>query len=285
MIWRGRGRDVELSHVAVMGVLNVTPDSFSDGGRYVEPDSAVSHGRAMIAAGAAIVDVGAESTRPGSAAVPPAEQLRRLLPVVQTLAAEGAALSVDTASAEVARESLAAGAAFVNDVTALGDPAMATVVAESGAGLALMHMQGTPATMQADPHYAEVTKDVRVYLEERVAFATRMGIAAERLAIDPGIGFGKTIAHNLELLARLDELAPLGLPVLVGVSRKGFLGRLTGGAPPDDRLEAGLAAAAIAVFRGAAMIRTHDVAATVRAVRVAEAIAAAGRMVPGPARR
>jgi dihydropteroate synthase len=276
-IWRCRDRTFELSERAlVMGVVNVTPDSFSDGGQFLDPAAAITHGRGLIDEGADLVDLGAESTRPGSSSVPAAEQLRRLMPVVQALAGAGATISIDTASAEVARESLAAGAHVVNDVTALGDPSMASVVASAGAGLVLMHMQGTPATMQQAPHYDDVAREVREFLEARLAVAGTAGVAAECVALDPGIGFGKTLEHNLELIARLDQLAALGRPIVLGASRKSFLGKLLGGAPVDERGEGGLAAAAIAVFLGARIIRTHDVAATVPVVRVAAAARQAG---------
>jgi len=255
----------------VMGVLNVTPDSFSDGGRWAEPDAALAHARSLLAEGADLLDVGAESTRPGATAVSDDQQWARLEPVLEPLAREGVCLSVDTASAAVAERALAAGARVVNDVTALGDPAMAAVVARAGAGLVLMHMQGTPATMQDDPHYDDVGAEVTTHLLARAAAAEAAGVRRDHIALDPGIGFGKTVAHNLTLLAGIGALASHGYPVLVGVSRKGFLGRLTG-EPVDRRVEAGLAAAAVAVFEGARIVRTHDVAATVRALRVAEAL-------------
>jgi len=260
----------------VMGVVNVTPDSFSDGGRFLDPDAAVAHALRLAAEGADLVDVGAESTRPGAAAVPAAEQLRRLLPVVRAIAG-ACCVSIDTASAEVAAAALAAGAHVVNDVTALADPAMAGVVAAAGAGIVLMHLRGTPATMQHDPRYDDVALEVREALAARLGHAQAAGVAAECVALDPGIGFGKTLDHNLELVARLDELAALGRPVVLGASRKRFLGTLTGGAGEQQRLEAGLAVAAIATWQGAAVIRTHDVDATVRAVSVAAAVARARR--------
>ena len=278
MIWRCRDRVFDLSaRTLIMGVVNVTPDSFSDGGRFFAPGAAVAHARALLAEGAGLIDLGAESTRPGAVPVSPAEQLRRLAPVLTALAAEpGPCLCVDTSSAEVASRALELGAHAVNDVTALGDPAMAGVVARCGAGLVLMHMRGTPATMQQDPHYEDAAREVREHLAARLQEARRAGIAAECVALDPGIGFGKTVRHNFELLARLEELATLGRPVLVGVSRKSFLGK-TLDLPMDQRLEGGLAAAAVAVFLGARIVRTHDVAATVRAVRVADELRAARR--------
>ena len=294
LLWRCRERGFDLGgRTLVMGIVNVTPDSFSDGGRYLDPAAAIAHGRRLIAEGAEIVDLGAESTRPGAEPVPAEEQLRRLLPVVEALAAEGACISVDTSSAAVARQALSAGAAIVNDVTALGDPEMARVAADAGAGVVLMHMRGTPRTMQHDPRYEDAAREVTEWLGARLESARRAGVEVERVALDPGIGFGKTPRHNFELLARLEELAALGRPVVVGVSRKSFLGKGAGAAaagagaaiehaplldlPPDQRLEGGLAATAIAVFLGAQIVRTHDVAATVRAVRIAEQLRAARR--------
>jgi dihydropteroate synthase len=278
MIWRCRERSFDLeARTLVMGVVNVTPDSFSDGGRYLDPDAAVAHARSLIAAGASLIDLGAESTRPGADAVPPAEQLARLLPVITRLASETeACLSVDTASAEVAERALAAGAHVVNDVTALADPAMARVVAAAEAGLVLMHMRGTPRTMQQDPRYDDAAREVAAWLGARLGHARREGIHPERIALDPGIGFGKSARHNFELIARLSEIAALGRPVVIGVSRKSFLGSALG-LPVDQRLEGGLAATAVAVFLGARIVRTHDVAATGRAVRIAEALRAARR--------
>lgn len=254
-----------------MGVLNVTPDSFSDGGRHAAPAAALEHARRMIDEGADLIDVGAESTRPGAAPVPADEQWRRLEPVLAPLAAAGATVSVDTASADVARRALDAGAHVVNDVSALGDPGMAAAVAGAGAGIVLMHMRGAPATMQQDPHYDDVIAEVREYLAGRVRAARAAGIEAERIAIDPGIGFGKTLAHNLELIAGLGALRSIGRPVLAGLSRKRFIGAVLD-AGIDDRLEGGLAAGAVAVFAGADVLRTHEVRATVRAARMAAAL-------------
>lgn len=277
MRWRCRDRAFDLTDRAlVMGVLNVTPDSFSDGGRHFEPAAAIARGQELIAEGADLIDVGAESTRPGAEPVPAAEQWRRLEPVLRELAREPAAcLSVDTASSEVAARALDAGARLVNDVTALADPGMAKVVAAAGAGAVLMHMKGTPADMQRDPRYDDAPVEVAAWLGERLEWARSRGIDEECLAVDPGIGFGKALGHNLALLSRLDRIAALGRPVVVGVSRKSFIGRLLD-APVDQRLEGGLAAAAVAVFLGAAVVRTHDVAATRRAVAIAAAIRAGG---------
>lgn len=279
MIWRCRDVAFDLSaRTLVMGILNVTPDSFSDGGRYLDPDAAIARGRELFAQGADLVDLGAESTRPGAAAVPPAEQVRRLEPVLRALAREsGAVLSVDTRSAEVAAAALALGAHAINDVSGLGDPDMAATVAPSGAGLVLMHMRGTPETMQSDLRYDDVVAEVAAFLGRRLETAVRAGVAAERVALDPGIGFGKSAEQSLRLLARTDALAALGRPLLVGASRKSFLARLLGDAPPERRLEASLAAASIAALLGARILRVHDVAETHRALRVADAARAARR--------
>ena len=257
---------------SVMGVLNVTPDSFSDGGRFVESSAAVEHGQRLLAEGAALVDVGGESTRPGAQAVTAEEELARVVPVLEGLA--GLPLSIDTSKAEVARRALALGAELVNDVSALrADAAMAGVVAEGDAFVCLMHMQGEPRTMQAAPHYDDVVSDVLAFLEERVTFAVENGIREERICVDPGIGFGKTPDQNFQLLHRLDELGALGRPVLVGVSRKSTLGKALGD-PSATRgsLAASLAAAVAAFERGAAMVRAHDVRETVEALAVAAAV-------------
>ena len=255
---------------SVMGVLNVTPDSFSDGGVHLDPDVAAAAARRMVGEGAAIVDVGGESTRPGSVGVTAEEELRRVVPVLERLAGE-VPVSVDTSKAAVARAALERGAVLVNDVTALrSDPGLAGVVAEAGAYLCLMHMQGEPRTMQAAPRYDDVAAEVAAFLEERLAFAVAQGIAEERICLDPGIGFGKTVEHNLELVRRLDVLLALGRPVLVGFSRKSSLRRLTGS---DDLLGASVAAAVAAFERGATILRVHDVEPTVDALTVAGAIA------------
>jgi dihydropteroate synthase len=255
-----------------MGVLNVTPDSFSDGGAFLDPRRAVTHAERMAREGADVIDVGGESTRPGADPVPLTEELRRVLPVVEELAQRRTApLSIDTSKAEVARAATEAGAVFVNDVTALrGDAAMAEVVVRSGAEVCLMHMRGEPRTMQDDPRYGDVVSDVKAFLEERLAFAISAGIPEERVWLDPGIGFGKTVEHNLELLRRLDEVTAIGRPVLVGLSRKRFLGALTG-RPEQDRVAGGVAASVLAFQRGAHMFRVHDVAHTRDGLRVAAA--------------
>ena len=254
---------------SVMGVVNVTPDSFSDGGVHLDPDVAAAAARRMVAEGAAIVDVGGESTRPGSDGVSADEELRRVVPVLERLNGE-VPVSIDTAKAEVARRALALGAELVNDVTALrGDPELAGVVADAGAYLCLMHMQGTPRTMQHEPRYDDVASDVAAFLEERLAFAVSQGVAEERICLDPGIGFGKTVEHNLELVRRLDVLLALGRPLLIGFSRKSTLERL--GAA--DLVSASVGAAIAAYERGATILRVHDVAAHVDALRIAKAFA------------
>jgi len=260
------------SRPSVMGVLNVTPDSFSDGGQFVDPATAIGHGRRMIEDGAALVDVGGESTRPGAAPVSVEEELERVEPVLEGLS--GLPLSIDTAKAAVASRALELGAVLVNDVTALrGDPDMAEVVADGDAFVCLMHMQGEPRTMQVAPHYDDVVSDVLAFLEDRLAFAVEHGIAEERICVDPGIGFGKTPDQNLELLRRLDELGALGRPVLVGVSRKSTLGRILGDAGATTGTTAGSLAAAVTAFeRGASMLRAHDVRETVEALTVAAAV-------------
>jgi dihydropteroate synthase len=255
-----------------MGVLNVTPDSFSDGGRFLAPEAALAHGQRLSAEGADLIDVGGESTRPGSDPVPAEEELRRVLPVIERLAAlVETPLSIDTCKPAVARAALQAGARFVNDVSALRrDHAMAALVAETGVDVCLMHMKGEPMTMQEDPRYDDVVSEVKAFLEERLTFATVEGIAEARIWLDPGIGFGKTLEHNLELLRRLDEIVALGRPVVVGASRKRFIGALTG-RPELERAAGSLAAAVIAFERGAAMLRVHDVAETRDALAVAGA--------------
>jgi len=254
---------------SVMGVVNVTPDSFSDGGVHFDPDIAAAAARRMVAAGAAIVDVGGESTRPGSAGVSTDEELRRVVPVLERLAGE-VPVSIDTSKAAVARRGLELGAELVNDVTALrADPELAGVVADSSSYLCLMHMLGTPRTMQEDPRYDDVAAEVAAFLEERLSFAVAQGVPEERICLDPGIGFGKTVEHNLELVRRLDVLLALGRPVLVGFSRKSTLRRL--GA--TDLTSASVAAAVAAYGHGATILRVHDVAAHVDALTVAKAFA------------
>jgi dihydropteroate synthase len=257
---------------SVMGVVNVTPDSFSDGGVHFDPDFAAGAARRMVAEGAAIVDVGGESTRPGSEGVSADEELRRVGPVLERLGGK-LPLSIDTSKAPVARAALEQGAILVNDVTALrADPDLVGVVGDSDAYLCLMHMQGEPRTMQAEPRYEDVAAEVTAFLEERLAFAVAEGIPEERICLDPGIGFGKTVAQNLELVRRLDVLLALGRPVLVGFSRKSSLRKLTGS---DDLLGASVAAAVAAFERGATILRVHDVRPHVDALTVAAAVALA----------
>ncbi len=263
----------------LMGIVNVTPDSFSDGGRFLQARAAIEHGLALIGEGAQIVDVGGESTRPGAEPVALEEELRRVRPVVEGLAsaATGAQISIDTSKARVARAALDAGATLVNDVTALrGDRRMAETVAESGAECCLMHMLGDPQTMQQDPRYDDAVDEVKSFLLERMEFAVRAGIAEDRVLLDPGIGFGKTDDHNLQLLARLDELVALGRPVVIGTSRKGFLGRIAGGATDRSeigqrRLAATVATNVLALERGATVFRVHEVAPLREALTVAAA--------------
>jgi dihydropteroate synthase len=271
--WRVRGRVLDNSRrTLIMGVLNVTPDSFSDGGRYAGPGAAVARGLEMATEGADLVDVGGESTRPGAAPIGVEEELRRVLPVVRDLAAAGVPVSVDTRKAEVAAEVLAAGAVAVNDISALGDPAMAGVVAGTGAGLVLLHMQGTPATMQDDPRYGDVLAEVARFLAARAATAEKAGIDPSCLCVDPGIGFGKLFQHNLTLLAGIPQLTALGFPVLVGASRKRFLADILGPVPSDERDAASAAAHVLAIAGGAAAIRVHNVVMGLQTARVADAI-------------
>jgi len=259
----------------VMGIVNVTPDSFSDGGMFDDAAAAVAHGEGLARSGADMLDIGGESTRPGSDPVPAADEVARVVPVIEGLVAAlpSTPISVDTRKAEVAGAALAAGATIVNDVSAGADPAMFPTVAESGAGMVLMHMKGEPKTMQIDPTYDDVVGEVHEYLRERMEAAVFAGIPAERLAIDPGIGFGKTLDHNLELLRKVSRLRDLGAPVVVGVSRKRFLGTLTGIDASADRLEATAAAVAWCSARGVDVVRVHDVAEMVRVVAVIDAIA------------
>lgn len=256
-----------------MGVLNVTPDSFSDGGTYMDPEVAVERIRIMEAEGADIVDVGGESTRPGSASVPHEEQWRRIGPVFERAAREppSCLLSVDTSSAEVASRALRCGASIINDVRCLTDPGLAELASSSGAGLILMHMLGTPETMQADPRYDDLLGEVRAYIARGISRAAELGVSEEQIVVDPGIGFGKTVTHNLDLIAGLEALEALGRPVLVGASRKGFIGKILD-APVTERVEGSLAAHLAAVLAGAHIVRAHDVAPTVRALRIADAL-------------
>ena len=266
----GRFR-LPLARTLIMGVVNVTPDSFSDGGKFFTSDAAVAHARRLIAEGADIVDLGGESSRPGAAPVAVEEELARIIPVVRALQDAAVPLSVDSAKPDVMRAALAEGAAMVNDITALAAPGALEAVAGSDCAVCLMHMQGEPRTMQARPVYDDVVREVKDFLSSRVAAAEHAGIARERIVIDPGFGFGKTVDHNLELLRRLREFTGMGVPVLAGWSRKSSLGQLTG-KPLEDRLAPGIAAALIAVQNGAQIVRVHDVGATRDALAVWQAV-------------
>jgi dihydropteroate synthase len=263
---------LDLARPLVMGIVNVTPDSFSDGGDFALPESGVAHGLKLMEEGADIVDVGGESTRPGAAPVTPDEELRRILPVIRGLTRAGAVVSVDTRRAAVMRAALAEGARIVNDVSALTFDAGSLAVAALAAGVVLMHMKGEPATMQKVAQYDDAPAEVATYLSARVAACRAAGMPLERIAIDPGIGFGKTAEHNLQILAKLDRMKAIGAAILIGVSRKSFIGRLSRGEAPKDRLPGSLAAALAAVARGADILRVHDVAATRQALAVWQAI-------------
>jgi dihydropteroate synthase len=259
-----------------MGILNVTPDSFFDGGRYGDTKRAIERGREMVAEGADIVDVGGESTRPGAAPVDKSEEIRRVLPVIEALAADGVPVSVDTTKPAVMRAALHSGVSMVNDVNALREHGAIEAVAAGRVAVCLMHMRGTPATMQHAPAYADVVAEVRAFLLERAGVCEAAGIARERIAIDPGFGFGKTPAHNLALLAHVGDLASAGYPVVAGLSRKSMLGAITG-RDEGERLAASVAAALAAVERGASIVRVHDVRETVDALAVRQAVIEAGR--------
>jgi dihydropteroate synthase len=271
----------------VVGIVNVTPDSFSDGGRYLEAQAAIAHALELEAEGAAILDIGGESTRPGAAPVGEEEERRRVMPVIEGLGASGcrAQLAIDTSKRAVAAAALAAGATLVNDVTAFRiDPEMAGLVAESGADCCLMHMLGDPRTMQIGPHYEDVVGEVRAFLEERMAFAIAHGVAEERILLDPGIGFGKTLEHNLELLRRLPEIVAIGRPVMIGTSRKSFLGRLTG-REVEQRIPGTIATNVLAYERGARLFRVHDVAPVYDALAVTAATVTAPWTTPTSSRK
>ena len=274
MFWKVTHRTLDLSKRALlMGVLNVTPDSFSDGGRWGNAEGAIAAGLAMAAEGADLLDVGGESSRPGAAPVSPAEELRRVLPVIEALAAQSSALiSVDTSKPEVAREALRHGASVVNDITGLRQAPMRRVLLESGAGAIAMHMLGSPATMQAAPVYADVVSEVSAFLKESLRLCVEEGIAPEQLLFDPGIGFGKTVQHNLLLLRHLESIQAAGRPVALGVSRKSFLGALTGSPALEDRAWPTVALTSFARSRGAVLIRVHEVKANAEALRMTEAI-------------
>jgi dihydropteroate synthase len=272
-VWQcGRFR-LALDRPLLMGILNLTPDSFSDGGAHADASRGLAHARRMLAAGADMIDVGGESTRPGSEEVPPAEELRRVERVVQALARTGdVPVSIDTRHASVARACVELGARAINDVAGFRDPAMVEVAASSDAGCVVMHMQGEPGTMQERPRYDDVVAEVRDYLLAQARVLKDAGVARERIALDPGIGFGKTREHNLEILRRLDAFAALGYPLLLGVSRKRFIGEITGVGEPAQRVAGSVAAAVWCATHGADVVRVHDVVAHVRAMRVADAL-------------
>lgn len=273
-VWRCGRFALPLDRVYVMGILNVTPDSFSDGGSHLGVDAALQGARRLLAAGADIVDVGGESTRPGSNAVSVEEELARVLPAVRALVPElDVPVSVDTRRAEVAAESVAAGASIINDVSGFRDPAMVEVATTTDAGLVVMHMLGEPRTMQRGPHYDDVVAEVCAYLAEQARMLERAGVARERIALDPGLGFGKTTAHNLELLRRLEEIVALGYPVLIGASRKRFIGEVTGVDVPAERVQGSVAVASWSALLGADIVRVHDVAPTREALAMIAAIA------------
>ena len=266
------GKTLDLSQPRVMGVLNVTPDSFSDGGRFLDVEAAVAHGVRLVNEGADIIDVGGESTRPGARAVSSEAELDRVVPVIERLAgAVDAVISIDTMKPNVMRAACRAGAGFINDVSALRAPGALAAARDCAVPVCLMHMQGEPRTMQKHPHYDDVVAEVSGFLARRAQACVEAGLARERLVLDPGFGFGKTLTHNLELFAHLRELAALGYPLLVGVSRKSMLGQLLD-APLGERLHGGVAAAAIAAWEGASIVRVHDVRATRDALRVAGAL-------------
>lgn len=276
--WSVCGRDLPLDRVLVMGIVNVTPDSFADGGRYFNHADALAHARQLIDEGADIIDIGGESTRPGAAAVSADDEMARVLPLLECLAGCGVPVSVDTSKAEVMRAALAAGAAIINDVRALREPGALDVAASSNCGLILMHMQGTPRTMQQAPRYDDVTQQVAAFLTERVELARAHGIDAARIAVDPGFGFGKSIEHNFTLLSELLVLKRMNRPLVVGLSRKSMLGAANRRSV-DDRLAASVAAALLAVERGANIVRVHDVAATRDALEVRRKMQAQGRAI------
>jgi len=266
------GTVLDLAHPQVMGILNVTPDSFSDGGRFVARDQALAHARAMVEEGAAIIDVGGESTRPGAEAVPLQQELDRVVPVIEALRAElPAAVSVDTSKPEVMRAAVAAGAGLINDVRALREPGALAAAVDAGVPVCLMHMQGEPRSMQQQPQYTDVVAEVRDFLLERAAACEAAGIPPDRILLDPGFGFGKTVEHNLRLLKHLPVLADTGYAVLAGLSRKSLIGAVLG-LPVERRLAPSVALAVLAVWQGARIVRAHDVAATVQAVRMCEAV-------------
>lgn len=271
-VWRHRTGELSLDRTRVMGVLNVTPDSFSDGGLFFEPDAAIQRGLEMVEQGADLIDLGGESTRPRSDPVPAEEEWRRVGPVLDALSRRvDLPLSIDTMKPEIAEKAVRAGASIVNDVSGMRDPAMIRVVASAKVGVVAMHMLGNPKTMQEHPEYADVVREVKGFLQERITALRTAGVPLESIAVDPGIGFGKSLDHNLTLMRELGELAALGHPVVVGLSRKSFIEKL-GAGEKGERLPASIAAEALAVARGAHVVRAHDVAETVRAMRIVDAL-------------
>lgn len=270
--WRIRDRVLSVDAPLLMGVLNVTPDSFSDGGAHVAPDAAIARGRQLVALGAGVVDVGGESTRPGADPVPADVEIRRVGPVIEALSSEGIVVSIDTMKPQVAAAAVTAGASIINDVTGMTDPDMRRVAAATGAGVVVMHMQGSPRTMQLDPRYDDVVSDVGRYLAAQTELCVSEGIGHDAICVDPGIGFGKTVQHNLELIDRLDSLVALGFPVMLGASRKSFLGRVLDIAEPERRDLATAVTTALAVERGVRVFRVHDPASSREAAQLAWAI-------------
>lgn len=271
-VWLCRGREIDLSSPVIMGIVNVTPDSFSDGGKYYDPQCAIEHGFRLLEDGASILDVGGESTRPGAPEVSTEEELERVIPVIEALADAGAAVSVDTSKAEVMRQAAEAGAIIINDVYALRQKGSLQTAAESGCGVCLMHMQGVPRTMQAAPSYQNLIEEVRLFLKERADAALAAGIAAKSIVLDPGFGFGKTVGQNFELLARTQDFLSLGYSLLYGMSRKSSLGAVTGKASASERVVSSVAAHLLAAERGASILRVHDAAEMREALRVYEAM-------------
>ncbi|WP_290372452.1 dihydropteroate synthase [uncultured Parasutterella sp.] len=271
-VWLCRGREIDLSSPVIMGIVNVTPDSFSDGGKYYDPQRAIEHGFRLLEDGAAILDVGGESTRPGAPEVSTEEELERVIPVIEALADAGAAVSVDTSKAEVMRQAAEAGAIIINDVYALRQKGSLQTAAESGCGVCLMHMQGVPRTMQAAPSYQNLIEEVRLFLKERADAALAAGIASKSIVLDPGFGFGKTVGQNFELLARTQYFLSLGYSLLYGMSRKSSLGAVTGKASASERVVSSVAAHLLAAERGASILRVHDAAEMREALLVYEAM-------------
>lgn len=271
-VWLCRGREIDLSSPVIMGIVNVTPDSFSDGGKYYDPQRAIEHGFRLLEDGAAILDVGGESTRPGAPEVSTEEELERVIPVIEALADAGAVVSVDTSKAEVMRQAAEAGAIIINDVYALRQKGSLQTAAESGCGVCLMHMQGVPRTMQAAPSYQNLIEEVRLFLKERADAALAAGIAAKSIVLDPGFGFGKTVGQNFELLARTQDFLSLGYSLLYGMSRKSSLGAVTGKASASERVVSSVAAHLLAAERGASILRVHDAAEMREALLVYEAM-------------